>query len=598
MATAATVSIDFAAETAKFTAELKRVNASLKSVEGSVKQVERSFESFNTVVQRGLRIATGAAFLGFAKSALQAADATADAAARAGLAVETFSRLQYAATLADADLGALTTGIQRFQVVMDKATTGNVEAIKTLQQFRLTAKDLSGVSIEEQLGRIADEFAKIEDPARRTRLAVELFGKSAGPALLPLLEQGRAGLFNLMAEADRLGITLSSETAKAIDQTDAAIKRLTQTALAWGSKVVAGLSVLILGPPEKALEIDNQLTKLIERRASLARNDVDAVSMGAEKTRQAIAALDKEITTLTAKYWAEVDKAGKAKSAAEKARLDAASGVLFDTSKVEEISLDALRKEREKVDELAEAYKRLEETVAVRRASYERWQQMADQVNEAYIESQSEFQTTLDADLEKHLAYRHERAVHYANETFDKETEAATALAFMKEGLLDSGLNALQAFAGESENVARALVLINKAQAVQQAIQNTAVAVTAAMALGPAGLPMAAMMKALGAAQVALILATGYGQMRQIGAHGGAPIGSPVNPVHTQPEPVQAEPADSGGRTVQVIVNGNLFSTRETVDYLVNAIRGEIDNKDVVLFSPSSRQAQEIREAG
>jgi hypothetical protein len=55
----------------------------------------------------------------------------------------------------------------------------------------------------------------IEDPTLRAKFAIETFGRSAGPELIPLLSQGSQGVRSLMQEADRLGITMSGPAAQA-----------------------------------------------------------------------------------------------------------------------------------------------------------------------------------------------------------------------------------------------------------------------------------------------------------------------------------------------------------------------------------------------
>jgi hypothetical protein len=258
MASAGTVTVEFQAETVGFTTDIKKIQSSLGGLGDS-------FKSLTSIAGAALGVFTGGALLSFAKNAAQAADATADAAARAGIAVESFSRLQFAAQQADVDMGAFVTGIQRFQVAISKAGEGSDKAGQALAAFGLKAEDLRNLSIEDQLSRIADEFSRIADPADRTSVAIDLFGKTAGPQLVPLLAQGKDGIAALTAEADRLGITLTSQTAAAIGQTDAAVKQLTSTLSAYAAKFVAGLSVVLLGPPDEIQRIDKEAFKLQER---------------------------------------------------------------------------------------------------------------------------------------------------------------------------------------------------------------------------------------------------------------------------------------------------------------------------------------------
>ncbi|MBL8270742.1 hypothetical protein, partial [Steroidobacter sp.] len=240
-----------------------------------------------------LRVFSGAALANFAKQAFEAADATATAAERAGIAVETFSRLQYAAGQTDVEMVALTTGIQKFQIALSKADDESKQAIATLSRFGLQAENLRNLSIEDQLGEVAEAFKQIKNPADRTRLAVDLFGKSAGPQLVPMLSQGKAGINDLMQQADRLGITMSGTTAEGIDQADRAIKQLTSTLSAYTAKFAAGLSIAILGPPNEILRLDEEIEDLQRRRDALLSGGFGRGSASSAGRQAALAEVQK-----------------------------------------------------------------------------------------------------------------------------------------------------------------------------------------------------------------------------------------------------------------------------------------------------------------
>lgn len=113
-----------------------------------------------------------------------------DMSSRTGVAVETLSSLGYAAT-------------------MTGASMEDVEkALRKMQQ--------QGYSTD-QLGTIANELAAMSDPAARTARAMEIFGRS-GTALLPMLSGGAAGLAEFRAQAERLGIVMSTADATAADE--------------------------------------------------------------------------------------------------------------------------------------------------------------------------------------------------------------------------------------------------------------------------------------------------------------------------------------------------------------------------------------------
>jgi hypothetical protein len=81
----------------------------------------------------------------------------------------------------------------------------------------LTVADLDQLSPEEQFKLIADRLAAIEDPTIRAAAAMQLFGRS-GTQLLPMLAGGAAGIEQLQEQARKLGLTISTEDAKAAER--------------------------------------------------------------------------------------------------------------------------------------------------------------------------------------------------------------------------------------------------------------------------------------------------------------------------------------------------------------------------------------------
>jgi hypothetical protein len=213
------------------------------------------------------------ALTGFAKRSFEAADAIGDAAERAGVAVETLSRLKFAAEQNDVEFGALTIAIKRWQVTLSQAASGSKEAGQALGLLKLSASQLTGLNLEGQLQLIADQFQRIKNPADQTRVAVELFGRS-GEQLVPLLKQGGSAIGELTKEADRLGITLDGRTVKSIDAADKALKKLKATISAFGSGVVGNVALAIMGPQDNVDAALLRLEDLIRRRDAILTGQV------------------------------------------------------------------------------------------------------------------------------------------------------------------------------------------------------------------------------------------------------------------------------------------------------------------------------------
>lgn len=65
--------------------------------------------------------------------------------------------------------------------------------------------------ISDALSQLADKFKDLPDGAEKTALAMSVFGRAAGPAMIPFLNQGREGIDGLLAKARELGLFLSTE---------------------------------------------------------------------------------------------------------------------------------------------------------------------------------------------------------------------------------------------------------------------------------------------------------------------------------------------------------------------------------------------------
>jgi len=110
------------------------------------------------------------------------------------------------------------------------------------------------------------------------------------------------------------------------------------------------------------------------------------------------------------------------------------------------------------------------------------------------------------------------------NDKLKLEQSVQSKIDSMKSNSVSMGLGLLHTLSRGHKDFARGVIVIEKSLAIAEAIQNTAVATTAALKLGPiAGPPAAAAIQTMGNIQVGLIAATGLASMK--GAGGGS-IGS------------------------------------------------------------------------
>ncbi|TIQ46359.1 MAG: hypothetical protein E5X49_02015 [Mesorhizobium sp.] len=248
------------AEFAKFSASLGKLGNDLATVTRRV-----------TLLGAGLTAAAtgaGAAVLGLSKSAGEVADNAGKAAETTGLQVEAYTKLEFAANMANVSTeqfvggmgklnkaiaeAAQSTGkagdaldasgvkVSRFGGAIKKAADGTKQAGTVFDRLGVKIRDANGNlrSNEAILLDVADAFARMPDSALKSALAIELFGK-AGAELLPFLNQARAGILDLGKQAEQLGIVLTKDQANIGDALGDSLDSLSKAAR--GTRLQLGL---------------------------------------------------------------------------------------------------------------------------------------------------------------------------------------------------------------------------------------------------------------------------------------------------------------------------------------------------------------------
>lgn len=179
------------------------------------------------------------------KEMLDQADALAKQSSALGLSTTEMQEWQHAAILSGSSAEGFTDAFTKFNKNVADASRGTGPAADALRKLGISATDSAGNLSKpiELLDGVAEGLNKIESPARRTEVAMSLFGKS-GAKLLPLFSQGAEGMKKLRAEVADLGGGFSPEFAKNAEDVNDSLTRLN---LAWLSfKVRLGGLVLPL----------------------------------------------------------------------------------------------------------------------------------------------------------------------------------------------------------------------------------------------------------------------------------------------------------------------------------------------------------------
>jgi hypothetical protein len=213
----------FTASTSGLTAGVNQASASMKRLQRDVGSLKGGLSTLTAISGAQLfgSIASGA--LSYARSLTSMAQASMDAignqrdlAARLGLTYGELSGLTLAGSQVGVSMDQIGGAVQRAEIAFTKAAGGSKTAIDAFGRIGLSVEQLNGMSASERFQAIAQAISELPSPAERAAAAVGLFGR-AGGALLPMFEQGAAGIQAATAEADRFGLALTGVQANNVD---------------------------------------------------------------------------------------------------------------------------------------------------------------------------------------------------------------------------------------------------------------------------------------------------------------------------------------------------------------------------------------------
>jgi hypothetical protein len=141
--------------------------------------------------------------------------------------VQEIEKLRIAAQNTNVDFGSVVKSTQVFQSNLSKVKVGQLgsrqarEAKAAFDTLGVSVEDMQNKKPQEVFADVAKAISEIEDPAKRTQLAMDVFGK-AGPRLMPLLKN----LEQINEDIKRLGGTISDVDFKRFTDVNQSFDRL------------------------------------------------------------------------------------------------------------------------------------------------------------------------------------------------------------------------------------------------------------------------------------------------------------------------------------------------------------------------------------
>jgi hypothetical protein len=137
------------------------------------------------------------------------------------------------------------------------------QALFTLQKYSLDLEKATKGGVEG-LYALSDAFRRVDDPATRLRISMQLFGEDAGAKMVTVLASGREGMEQYRKEMERLGGTVTEADAQLGSDYQASTQRLHTAIMGVRLEIARQLLPLIM-------ESQAQLTEwLADHRTTIA----------------------------------------------------------------------------------------------------------------------------------------------------------------------------------------------------------------------------------------------------------------------------------------------------------------------------------------
>jgi hypothetical protein len=424
-----------------------------KTSEDSAKKSSKAFDDFSSGA--GVSLKSVATYAGLAaaaavavgvamvKSAIDTADATGKMAQKLGSTAEAISALNYVASLSNVSAQELGNSLQFMNRNLSDAAKGTGDARFAIKDLGLSAKELKDLKPEDAMLKIAEALEKIPSQADRAAIAADIFNDRTGK-MLNVLKGGPDAIRATMAEAERFGKVISTDTAKAAEQFNDSVTKLKANLEGLAIKVLPAvldklnlLAEMFLGPDP----YDELLRRRLKIADQLATLDVSAVG-GADisgfkqKLETDLKEIDKKISDQAAKW--------RAQQAAIAAGAASAGGGGGGTN-----SRAAEEQKKQIEDQLKQLQERTADDAENRARQYVKDYQTLQQALNLKLIAQEQFQT---------------QSIGLAD-----QYEAALAEIALKDPAFQAGEKLAQAL--EQERAARQVALIARTDDIQASFQ-------------------------------------------------------------------------------------------------------------------------------
>lgn len=243
-------------KTAEFSKELSKAE----------KEAEKGGSAIGKKMAIGITAGIGIAITGFGlllhsiNENVEKIDELAHTASKFGTTVEAIQKLQYAAKLADVSTGSLNTGVNKLVMSLNSLNNGSKNTSAAFQKLGLSASDFKGLSLDQSFTKVLTEINKIPNVLERTRMGVQIFGRSFSK----ISELAKVDIKAAGDEFERFGGVISESGAKGVSDYQESTKKL-------GTILDVFITRLTVGVAPALEQITTRVTQAIEDFGGLGK---------------------------------------------------------------------------------------------------------------------------------------------------------------------------------------------------------------------------------------------------------------------------------------------------------------------------------------
>lgn len=239
----------------KFTFEVD--NDKLEKIEGALEGIKHRLEFLG-----GIELAKG--LFEISEKFSKFAENIHIASVSAGIGVEAFQKLAFAARLSAVPQEQLEVSLARLSRSLYKARQGSAEAQLAFSKAGFTPDQIHGFKTsQEALLALADRIKAIPDPIERVALAQQLLGRGS-QRMVGFLAQGSGAIKDLGKESDKLGIALSEHQVEALVRVEQALQKFWALIQAIGASIAANFAPNLEAAIKAFLEFYQANQRLIQ----------------------------------------------------------------------------------------------------------------------------------------------------------------------------------------------------------------------------------------------------------------------------------------------------------------------------------------------